>query len=68
MTPEQARRIVGNQSIQCLRNMAIALSIHSILNSAEEWQRMEATCLLLGRKTPMRASAALKRHKIRQEA
>jgi len=42
MTIEEARTIVGNQPVWAIRNMRIALSMHSWLNTEEENQRLEA--------------------------
>lgn len=47
MTKDEARKIVGNQSPTCLRNMVKALSLHPWLNTAEEKKRLEAAKILL---------------------
>ena len=51
MTKDEARRILGNQPAQALRNMATALSLHPWNNTAEDWKRCEAL-RTLGYKAP----------------
>lgn len=60
MTRDEARRIVGNQPEQCIKNMAMALSLHSWSNTREDWRRLHAACVVLGRKAPRRALSALR--------
>ena len=59
MTQQEAKRIVGNQASVFVRNMAVALSFHSWANTPEEWQRLEAACVVLGRSAPRIARNAL---------
>lgn len=62
MTKEEAARLVGRQPKTCLKNMALALSLYSWNNTPEEWTRLEAAIVHLGRSAPPRARAVLKRH------
>ena len=62
MTHDQARKLVGNQPETCVRNMALALSLLTWRNTADDWQRLEAACLVLGRKAPKRARDCLANH------
>jgi hypothetical protein len=55
MTPSEARQIIGNQPEWAVRNMAFALTLHSWNNSPDDWQRLEAAVIVLGRKAPKRA-------------
>lgn len=48
MTTEEALKIVGNQPVWAIRNMRIALTMHSWLNSEEENRRLEA-CKIIER-------------------
>lgn len=41
---------IANLSDPFLRNMAIALSLHSWRNTAAEWQRLEAALVILAHK------------------
>jgi len=62
MTLEQVRRHTGrrltyDQAVKLanpgdvfLRNMAVALSLHSWQNTAEEWLRLEAALVILAAK------------------
>ena len=63
MTEEEARQIVGEHTTDELRFIAAALSIRQAENNDEDWKRLEAACLLLGRLAPPEAVAALKVHK-----
>ena len=47
MTVEQARKIVGNQSMHCIINMKFALSLHSWSNTPAECERLEACKVLI---------------------
>ena len=47
MTIEEAKKIVGNQPKQALKNMVIALSLMPYLNTPEDKKRLEAGKLLL---------------------
>ena len=50
-TPEDAAQYVSpSQSDTVLRNQACALSLHSWLNSATDWLRLEACLVLLADK------------------
>ena len=63
MNPVEARKIVGRQSEYALKNMCTALCLPPWHNTADEWLRLEAACVLLGRSAPRSARAALKAHK-----
>jgi hypothetical protein len=63
MTEEEAKQICGAQTTDELRAIAVALSIRPAENTNEDWKRLEAACLLLGRRAPAEAVAALKAHK-----
>ena len=62
MTEEEARQIVGEHTTDELRVIAAALSIRQAENTDEDWNRLEAACLLLGHLAPPEAAAALKVH------
>lgn len=47
MTLEEAKKIVGNQPTFALRNMVKALSMLTILNTPEDWQRKRAAEIVL---------------------
>jgi hypothetical protein len=49
MTIEEAKRLVGNQDTTSLRNMkkALELPISRFMNTAEDWQRLEAVKVIL---------------------
>jgi hypothetical protein len=49
MTIEEAKRLVGNQDTVSLRNMkkALELPISRFMNTAEDWQRLEAVKVIL---------------------
>lgn len=47
MTLAEARRIVGNQSLHCIRNMVRALKLFPRLNTPEENRRLAAAELIL---------------------
>jgi hypothetical protein len=65
MSIPHAWRVVGKQPRVCIRNMALALSLMPWVNTAADWERLEAACTLLGRSAPKPARAALKmRHKV----
>jgi hypothetical protein len=64
MTEEEARQIVGEHTADDeLRVIAAALSTRPAQNTDDDWKRLEAACLLLGRLAPPEAVAALKVHK-----
>ena len=50
MNKEEAKKIVGTNSGVFLKNMNKALSMHRWLNTEEEEKRLEASCVLLGKK------------------
>ena len=50
MNKEEAKKIVGNSSGIFLKNMNKALSMARWRNTAEEEKRLEASCVLLGKK------------------
>jgi hypothetical protein len=52
MTIEQARKLVGNQPVWALRNMIVALSLHSWLNTEADNLRLKAAKMVIrhGRK------------------
>jgi hypothetical protein len=47
MTLQEAKELVGNQDTTSLRNMIKALNMLPALNSAEDWQRLEAAKVVL---------------------
>ena len=47
MTPETAKKIVGNQPTFALRNMVVALNMLPYLNTAEDLERLEAAKVVL---------------------
>ena len=49
-TLEEARAAVGNQPRTCIRNMAVALSLHTHSNTAEDWRRLEAALMVLAKR------------------
>lgn len=59
MTEEDALKIVGRRPHSELRKMALALSLHSWNNSTDEWRRLEAAVVMLGRRAPEAAKAVL---------
>jgi len=64
MTEEEARQIVGEHTTDDeLRVIAAALAARPAENTDDDWKRLEAACLLLGRLAPPEAVAALKVHK-----
>lgn len=50
MTPEEAKRICGNQPRWALVNMVTALSMMSIMNTDEENERLAAAKFLIGKR------------------
>jgi len=50
MTLDQAKKIVGSQPKYAIRNMRKALEMLNLLNTEEEWTRLEACYVVL--KTP----------------
>jgi len=64
MTEEEARQIAGEHTTDDeLRVIAAALAARPAENTDDDWKRLEAACLLLGRLAPPEAVAALKVHK-----
>ncbi len=51
MTLDQAKKIVGSQPKYAIRNMRKALEMLNLLNTEEEWARLEACYVIL--KTPV---------------
>jgi hypothetical protein len=47
MTLQEAKELVGNQDTVSLRNMVKALNMLPALNTAEDWQRLEAAKVVL---------------------
>jgi hypothetical protein len=47
MNFQEAKELVGNQDTTSLRNMIKALNMLPALNSAEDWQRLEAAKMVL---------------------
>ena len=47
MNLQEAKEIVGNQDTTSLRNMVKALNMLPALNTAEDWQRLEAAKVVL---------------------
>ncbi len=47
MNLQEAKELVGNQDTTSLRNMIKALNMLPALNSAEDWQRLEAAKVVL---------------------
>lgn len=62
MTKAEAQSIVGRPSTHILQNMAFALSLHSWNNTADDWTRLHAAVVVLGRACPKRARAVLNAH------
>lgn len=62
MDTAEARKIVGNRPDWELKNMATALSLHSWSNTEEEWKRMRAAVVVLGRKAPKKARELIREH------
>ncbi|MDR3436408.1 hypothetical protein [Telmatospirillum sp.] len=54
MTTQEAKRIVGNQSLTCLRNMVIALQLCPRLNTHDDNARLEAAQIVLKNSKPRR--------------
>lgn len=52
MTLDEAKAIVGNQSVDALRNMIKALNLHPWLNSTDDWRRMEAAKTIIFHRKP----------------
>lgn len=63
MTKDEAKNIIGNQPEFAVKNMALALSMMSRLNTPDDWRRMEAAVMVLGRSAPRRAREVLNYHK-----
>ena len=58
LTVEEAARYVSlGQSDRVTRNQACALSLHSWLNSATDWLRLEACLVLLAQKRRQKSRA-----------
>ena len=47
MTVAEAKRIVGNQPMNCIINMKFALSLMPWLNTAEDTKRLEACKVII---------------------
>jgi hypothetical protein len=47
LSRDDARRIVGSQPVQCIRNMRVALELMTWRNYPDDWQRLEACYVLL---------------------
>ena len=47
MTLIEAKKIVGNQPIWALKNMIRALNMLTILNTEEDWKRLEAAKIVV---------------------
>jgi hypothetical protein len=47
MNLQEAKELVGNQDTVSLRNMVKALNMLPALNTAEDWQRLEAAKVVL---------------------
>ena len=47
MNLQEAKELVGNQDTVSLRNMIKTLNMLPALNSAEDWQRLEAAKVVL---------------------
>ena len=52
MDLEQAKKIAGNQPSYALKNMHKALSMCRWLNTSEEEERLQATCIILTKPYP----------------
>ena len=58
LTIEEAAQFVSpGQSVTATRNQACALSLHSWLNSATDWLRLEACLVLLAHKRRQKSRA-----------
>ena len=58
LTVEEAAQYVSpGQSVTATRNQACALSLHSWLNTATDWLRLEACLVLLAHKRRRKACA-----------
>jgi hypothetical protein len=59
LTVEEAAQFVSpGQSDTVIRNQACALSLHSWLNSATDWLRLEACLVLLAHKRSQKSHAS----------
>ena len=47
MTLERAKKIIGNQASWSLRNMVKALNMLPLMNTPEDWERLEAGKVVL---------------------
>ena len=62
LTFEEAAQFVSpGQSDTVIRNQACALSLHSWLNSATDWLRLEACLVILAHKRRQKSSAVFAR-------
>lgn len=50
MTYEEAKKIVGNAPIWSVKNMVKALQMAQWLNTADDWQRLQAGKIILASK------------------
>lgn len=63
MTESDARRLIGNQPVTCVRNMIAALQMCPSLNTPEDWQRLEAAKIwLAARQDKRRAKPKRTKH------
>jgi hypothetical protein len=51
MTLNQAKKIIGNQPRWAIRNMKRALEMLTLLNTPDEWQRLQAAYIVT--RTPL---------------
>jgi len=63
MTGDEARQIIGKAHAGELHVVAARLSVRPMDNTDDDWQRLEAACLLLGEHAPPRAVRVLQAHK-----
>ncbi len=66
MTSNSAQKLIGNQPVFAVRNMALALSLMPSMNTPEDWLRLDAAVVWLRSKhqqVPRRATQALKEHR-----
>jgi hypothetical protein len=66
MTKDEARKLVGRAPKWILANMAFALSLHPWLNDENDWRRLEAAVVVLGKRAPERAVDILNGYKARR--
>jgi hypothetical protein len=61
MTARRAVKLVGNQPMWAIRNMVVALSSMSLMNSAEENERLEAAQWAIANQREFSIEASKKR-------